>query len=180
MKSDIITKTAGTVEKLLRENEEAKARTQQLFDESTEKLALLEDEIKAAAVQMDADQHHKLSDEYRRTSDNIAMYKAKLESLDTDPLMQQDEYQKLIDDIIAYRNNRIKNLRKRAGARIKELREMYDKENEMFSDANAVLSDLRKKIMRDDRVYLENDTTGTMQNLLVVLRLGAAQQLEKE
>lgn len=180
MKNNVIQKAAETAEKLILKNKEAKALTRHLLDEATEKLAQLEEQIKVAAVEMDAERHHKLSDEYRRTNDNIEMYRAKLESLDSDPLMPQDECQKLIDEIIAYRNNRIKNLRKRAGERIKELREMYNKENEMFSDATAVLGDLRKAIMRDDRVLIETDTTGTMQNLLAVIRLGAAQQLEKD
>lgn len=177
MRTDIIKKNADQIEKLIKDNQETKERLQQKLAEAEELHSQLEAAISDAIQRMNAEEHHKLSDENRRVCDDIAMYRAKLESLERDPMMTKEAYQETLDAIITYRDNRIKSLRKRAGAHLKDIQEMYDKERALFEEANAALADLRKTVMRETRVFIEMDDTGTLGDLGYILSRESTKRL---
>lgn len=179
MKADIIKNTTDLIESLIKENQETKERLQQQLKAAEAQRDHAEVAIKDAVQSVDIEQHHKLHDEYRRVCDDIELYRAKLESLDHDPMMTSEDYKKALDEITTYRRNRILNLRKRVAAHFKDIQEMYDKELAVYNEIGSLLSKLRTVIMRDNSINVDT-LDPALSDLMFLLSRAAAKRFYED
>ena len=122
MKADAIKATLERVAELSQERDDTKQRLIKQIEESENRSAALKVSISDTIDSMNIDEHHKLSEEYRRSCDELELLRKKLDRINTLPFISEEEYSQLVEQINEYERNCIKKLQQKVAIRFKEIK----------------------------------------------------------